>query len=239
MARTSDDQSGELLIREVEEDLRREYYLKLWRRYGGYLIAASVAIVLTVACYQGWRAWQGHIQRQDAQRFAAASEALANGKQDDALAILADLARNGRTGYTTAALMAEADVKARSGDRDGAIAAYDRLVNSTAPALYRDLAVMKRALLVLNDGDLGEGEKRVADIAVAGNPWRHTAMEILAANALKKGSAARATELYRQISNDAQAPQGMRARATEMLATSALSAPPGAATVTDDKVKGQ
>lgn len=239
MARTSDDQSGELLIREVEEDLRREYYLKLWRRYGGYLIAASIAIVLTVAGYQGWRAWQGHIQRQDAQRFAAASEALTSGKQDEALAILADLARNGRTGYTTAALMAEADIKARAGDRDGAIAAYDSLADSKAPTLYRDLAVIKRALLILSDGELGEGEKRVADIAVAGNPWRHTAMEILAANALKKGSTTRAAELYRQISNDAQAPQGMRARATEMLATSALSAPPGAAAAPEDKVKGQ
>lgn len=239
MARTSDDQSGELLIREVEEDLRREYYLKLWRRYGGYLVAASVAIVLTVAGYQGWRAWQGSIQRQDAARFAAASEALAAGKQDEALAILTDLAGNGRTGYTTAALMAEADVKARSGDRDGAIAAYGRLADSKAPALYRDLAVMKRALLVLDGGDLGEGEKRVADVAVAGNPWRHTAMELLAANALKKGDAARAAELYRQISNDAQAPQGMRARATEMLATDTLSAALGAASAPDDKVKGQ
>ena len=45
------------LFREVEEDLRREQFSRLWEKYGIYVIGTAVAIVLIVAAIVGWRAW--------------------------------------------------------------------------------------------------------------------------------------------------------------------------------------
>jgi len=39
-------------IREVEEDLRREQFLRLWQRYGTYAVAAAVLLVLAIAGYK-------------------------------------------------------------------------------------------------------------------------------------------------------------------------------------------
>ena len=47
---------GDALIREVEEELRRERLTRLWERYGIYVIAAAAAIVLGVGGYKFWQA---------------------------------------------------------------------------------------------------------------------------------------------------------------------------------------
>ena len=47
--------------------------------------------------------------------------------------------------------------------------------------------------------------------------WRHVALEIGAVAAARAGDNARARELYTRIADDQAAPQGIRARAAEML----------------------
>ena len=52
------DPVQENLLREIQEDLRRERLEKLWKRYGSVLIGAALAIVVAVAAYQAWKAWE-------------------------------------------------------------------------------------------------------------------------------------------------------------------------------------
>jgi hypothetical protein len=40
------------IFREIDEEVRREQFMKLWERYGNLLIAACVVLVVAVA---GWR----------------------------------------------------------------------------------------------------------------------------------------------------------------------------------------
>jgi hypothetical protein len=236
-----DDPAGQLLIQEVDEELRREQYLALWRRYGVYIIILVVGVVVLVAGYEGWRAWQDRLRQEEPARFGAAAALVAEGKKDEGLNELSSLAADGRTGYATAALMAEADLKARSGDIKGAMDTYDRLASSGASAIYRDLAVLKGALLGMDSGD-SRFESRLNGLTVAGNPWRYSALETLAAAALRKGDNKHAGDLFRQLADDLTAPQGVRARAAEMLAASAgLGGTPASSTPPaslPDKTKG-
>lgn len=39
-------------MREVEEELRREQFLRIWQSYGTYLVAAAVLLVLAVGGYK-------------------------------------------------------------------------------------------------------------------------------------------------------------------------------------------
>ena len=43
------------IIREVDEELRRENWETLWRKYGKLIIAAALALVLGTAGVVGWR----------------------------------------------------------------------------------------------------------------------------------------------------------------------------------------
>ncbi len=42
------------IFREVDEDLRREQFKRLWDRFGTYVIGLAVLIVVVTAGYRGW-----------------------------------------------------------------------------------------------------------------------------------------------------------------------------------------
>jgi hypothetical protein len=215
---SDNDRLGELLIQEVDEELRHEQYQKLWKRYGNWAIAGAIAVVLAVAGYQGWQTWQSKLRQREAAQFDAAARLVADGKTQDAIQAMGVLEDSSRTGYALAAGMARASMLADGGDVAGALATYEKVASSSAPRQYRDLAVIKAALLALDAGDPASYEQRITDMTTAGNAWHYSATEILAMMAQKKGDTKRAIDLYKQIADDSQAPRNMRARATEMLA---------------------
>ena len=55
---------NDMMAREIDEELRRERFLQLWDKYGTYVLAAAVAVVVGVMGYQYYES-----------RRAAASEA--------------------------------------------------------------------------------------------------------------------------------------------------------------------
>ena len=56
-------------IREVDEAVRQEQWLKLWKRY--YLVAAVLVVALGSAAGVGWRTWQKE-RLDEARRYASA-----------------------------------------------------------------------------------------------------------------------------------------------------------------------
>ena len=53
------------IFQEVDEDLRRDRATALWRRYGKYVVAAAVVLVLATAGWSGYRHYRDQ-QRQEA-----------------------------------------------------------------------------------------------------------------------------------------------------------------------------
>lgn len=242
MSASDNDPTGDLLIQEVDEELRREHYHRLWKRYGNHVIAAALAIVLIVAGYQGWQTWQAKQRQEEAAKFNAAQELIAQGKTDEGMAALNKVAAESRSGFAVVAGMQSAAAAAAKGDAAAASAAYERIASSDAPKTLRELAVLKEALLTVDSADPAQLEKRVAPLAEAGSPWHYTASEVLALIARKKGDTKQAVDLYKQLADDLQAPQGVRARAAEMLTlltpAAATPAAPAPAAPAGDKAKG-
>jgi len=212
------DRAGDLLIQEVDEELRHEQYEKLWKLYGHWVISAVLAVVLIVAGYQGWQGWDKNQRGKEALALQAAQSLAAQGKTQEASEAFAKLASDGHGGVAVEAQMARAQLLQQSGDAAGALSAYELLAKSSVPATYRDLAVLKAALLALDGGDASAYEPRLAEIAAPANAWHPQATELLAMLALKKGDTAKAADLYKKLSDDSATPEGMRGRATQMLA---------------------
>ncbi len=228
MSVNDQDPAGDLLIKEVDEDLRREQYARLWQAYGKYAIAGVVAIVLGVAGHQVWQSYRDKQFQKSAAEFAAAEGLIDAGKSRDAEAKLAEIAsKDGGSGFGVAAAFRHAQLQSEGGDVTGAVATYDALSHSGAPSLFRDLATLKGAMLTLDSGDPEALIKKLQPLADAGNPWHFTAQEMLALIANRQGDPARAVSYYQKLADDAGAPQDIRARATEMLA--ALGGAPAAA----------
>lgn len=228
MSANDEDPTGDLLIKEVDEDLRREQYLKLWQAYGKYAIAGAAAIILGVAGYQVWQGWQNRQFQKEAAAFSAAEDLIDAGKPREAETKLADIvAHGGASGFEMAAAFRRAQLQGEAGDVTGAVASYDALSHSGAPSVFRDLAVLKGAMLTLDSADPETLTKKLQPLAESGNPWRFSATEMLALLANRQGDHAKAVSYYQKLVDDAGAPQDIRARATEMLA--ALGGAPAAA----------
>ena len=167
------------IFRQVDDDLRRERYEKLWKRYGRYVIAAAVVVVLVVAGTQAWREYRESAREADSEQFNLAMSLAQAGRSAEAINAFAALAADAGSGYAVLARLREAALRAESGDRAGALAVYNGLAtDGSADALYRDLAVVLYALNDLDGDDPTALLARLAPLTEGGNPWRFSAREL-------------------------------------------------------------
>jgi len=200
------------IFREIEEDLRRDKYAKLFSRFAPVLIALAVIVVLGVA---GWRYW-AYRQLQDSEaaggQFEQALDLARDGKDSDAEAILKDLAATAPAGYRE---LARFRLAGETGKRDAAAgaAAFDALANDASlPSVLRDLATLRAAILRLDTAGRQDLEQKLTPLAAPGKPWRHTAREILGLAALKANDYEAAGRWFDEIVSDPEAPPALRRR---------------------------
>lgn len=207
------------IFREVEEDLRRDNLAKLWRRYGMWIVGAAVAIVVATAAFVGWRQYQDSRRMEIARQYVAAADLLGRSDREGALRAFAALSGAGG-GYGVLARLRQAELLAEGGDAAGATAAYEAIAaDGSVDRPYRDLAVILLALHEVDSGDPAALIARLEPLTAAGNPWRYSALELTGLLARRVGETARAREIFAGLADDAQAPLGVRERATQLLAS--------------------
>lgn len=210
---------------EVAEDLRKDRYERLWKRYGWVLMAAVLAILAATA---GWQTWQWR-QREAAQQ--ATQGLLAAMRAPDAAsgrAALEPVARESGPGPRTLARLLDAARRATDGNLAEAVPIWDSIAaDREVEPLYRDLATLLWAMHTLDAGDPAQLAARLGALAQADNPWRHLAAEQQALLAERQGNRDAAVAAFRSLAADATAPAGVRERAQQMLVV--LGAAPGAA----------
>ena len=206
------------IFREIDEELRRDNLLKLWSRYGRYVIALAVVILVIAGGIMAWRDHQLSERRAQSNRYASALSLARDGKDAEAAKVFAAITQEGG-GYSTLATFEKAEFLAKSGDRKGAVATYDRIAGDGGinPA-FRELAELLSVIHGMPDTDPQVSIDRLAPLTVAGNPWRPTALELTAIARLKSGDKRGALDVYKGLADDLTAPQGLRARAAEMAA---------------------
>jgi hypothetical protein len=140
------------------------------------------------------------------------------GKDKDAADAFSLIARQAGGGHATLARLEEAALKARTGDVDGAVALYSALAaDGSVDPVYRDVATLLAAQYGLKNGDPKAIIAQLAPLTAADGPWHPSALELTALAELKSGDKAAARATFQRIADDLKAPQGLRARATEML----------------------
>jgi len=206
------------IFQEVEEDLRRDKAAEYWKRYGRYIIAAAVFIVVATAAYVGWKEYRQRQLTAYGERFAAALTLVQQKKEAEALAAFDALAKDAGVGYGTLARFRAAAVKSHQGDRAGAAAIYEAVArDGGVDPLYAELALLYYVLEMLESGDPADLAKRLEPLLAPKGAWRYSARELVAILALRTGDAGKARENFTALADDPKTPNGVRARAAEML----------------------
>lgn len=206
-------------LREVDEDVRRDQLLQMWRKYGLYIVAAIGTLFIGVVGYQWSEARQITRQEETGARFAAAARLAAEAKADDALKEFSEIAKDAPAGYQAVAQLRIAAAQVKAGRVAEALAVYEALAkNSAGDDVLRDFATLQAAMLRLDQADWTETKNRLTLLLDDGRPWHAPAREALGIAAFKAGLHDEATKLFEQILGDKASTSGLVRRAQEMLA---------------------
>ena len=180
-------------------------------------IALAVVVVLATAAYVGWQYWTESRANKSGDDFSAALLLANAGKNDEALAALDALEKDGYGAYPLLARMRAATVLFDKGDFTGAVAGFDEVSNdSSIPEAIRDMARLRAALILVDKGSYADVSSRAEQLTDDTNTLRHSAREALGLSAWKAGKAKDALALFDQIAADEGAPRNVRQRATLM-----------------------
>lgn len=209
------------IFQEVDEDLRAERARRLLFRYGGWLIAAALAVLAATGAFE-YRQWRQHrADEKLAARYLEAVHAATAEPRDtkQALAGFAAIIPEAGPGYRDLASLQQAALLAETGHPAEAQAIWDRLANAadTDPLLAR-LAALLAVQHQLDSGDPAMLATRLTALAAPDDPYHALATEMRALLALRLGKPDDAKKIFSALSHDETAPPGVRQRASALLA---------------------
>jgi len=83
------------IFREVEEDVRRERYAQLWKKYGDYAVALAAAVVIGVSGFELYQRYEAGERTKASDQFIEATVAADPSQAADMFAHIASTAPDG------------------------------------------------------------------------------------------------------------------------------------------------
>jgi hypothetical protein len=195
-------------FKELEEDIREERIINLWRKYGNYIIVLALAIVIGTSVYVLWQYMKNKAQIQYHVSFSQALELLKQGKKEEALKAFHELAEEGG-GYGKLAQLYEASLLSNPQALYGKISQE----NTADPALNK----LPKILMGARSLDKPETVASLEPLTAPKNAWAPLALELLAFAELKKGETEKAAKLYIKILKETSLTPEEKLRAAMML----------------------
>lgn len=206
------------IFEEVDEELRRDKYQGLLRKYGPWVLGGAIAIIAAAAGYQGWQAWTQSRREASSEAFFQAVRAADAGRVEEAGQALEALSETGAASYPALALMQRGAVALDAGDPAAAAGFFEQAARASSEPILRDLAEIKAIWARWDALSFNDIEIRLTPLTRDTAPYRFLARETIGAAALRDGNLERAREVYQFINFALDAPDGVRRRAQEALA---------------------
>ena len=203
------------IFREVDEDLRRDRLAAFGKRYGSWIAAALIAVVLGTAGWVAWKNWQQAKRAEQTERLASALDFVRSDNDKAAIEALSKF-EGGNAGAGMLARFYAAGLMADNKDIAGAVAAYNALSTADIPPTYRELASLLAVLHQVDTAEPGPLIERLKPMTAATSPWRHTARELTAVLMARQGNKEGARKMLDELAEDSAAPAAARARAREL-----------------------
>jgi hypothetical protein len=204
---------GDSLLREVDEELRREQMQKLWERYNGVVLGAAALIVLAVGGVKILESRRIAAMETAGAAYAAALKLNEENKAADAGTAFEKIAESGPAGYQALAKLQLAGASAKAGKTAEAIATYQSIIDAPgADSLLRNFAQLQIATLKLGQADFTEQQNRLTPLISDDSPFKVTARELLGLSAFKVGKFDEARKNFEPLLIDPKASRGMQER---------------------------
>ena len=207
---------SEEFVREVDEDIKEENRIKLWKKVFPYVVSVSLGIIIFTSGYVFWNSYTENLNQQLGDDFTAAVQ-LANEEDLDAsIVALNRIVDEGSDGYVTLAKMKKASILIQRGERESGLNIYLDLERNAVDQSFRDIASI---LYVLNSMDTEDPQLLLDKInkLESSQIWRSSALEMKAFLQLKQNKIKEARKTFETILNLPSTPSSLATRAKNMV----------------------
>ena len=207
---------SEEFVREVDEDIKEEQRIKLWKKVFPYVVSVSLGIIIFTSGYVFWNNYTESLNQQLGDDFTAAVQ-LANEEDLDAsILALNRIVDEGSDGYVTLAKMKKASLLIQSGELELGLNIYLDLERNAVDQSFRDIASI---LYVLNSMDTEDPQVLLEKInkLESSQIWRSSALEMKAFLKLKQNKVEEARKIFEGILNLPSTPSSLATRAKNMV----------------------
>ena len=207
---------SEEFVREVDEDIKEEQRIKLWKKVFPYVVSVSLGIIIFTSGYVFWNNYTESLNQQLGDDFTAAVQ-LANEEDLDAsILALNRIVDEGSDGYVTLAKMKKASLLIQRGELELGLNIYLDLERNAVDQSFRDIASI---LYVLNSMDTEDPQALLKKInkLESSQIWRSSALEMKAFLKLKQNKVEEARKIFEGILNLPSTPSSLATRAKNMV----------------------
>lgn len=207
---------SEEFIKEVDEDLKEEKRVKLWKKLFPYVLGFSFGVILLTSSFVFWENYTKNTNQSLGDDFTAAVALASEDDIDAALLALDRIVDKGSDGYATIAKMKKASILIQKGDLEKGLAIYLDLERNAVDQSFRDIATI---LYVLNSMDKVDPLILLEKVKPleASKIWKSSALELKAFIYLKTEKKEQAKETFQSILDQKNTPSSLSTRARNMI----------------------
>jgi hypothetical protein len=220
---TEDDASVRALIDEVDADVKAENMRKFFERYGTFIAAGVIAIVLGTAGVNFYRNWMAREQQSETALLIAVMDRDPTAmSEEDLKAMMQTLVRLGKDGHGEgirfAAGVGEAMALEKKNEKAAAIQRLEQLAkDGSIKPVYRDYALLQKIRMQVDEGDAATLLREVAPLTADSNAWYLSALQLAAILDAKLGHIDEAAAKLRRILDAQDTPIAAREEAQQLL----------------------
>ena len=219
-------QNSEAFLREVDDELRRDQAVRLWKRWGRVAIGAIIVGLIALAGFLWWRSSQEAAAGVEGEKLAMVLNDVASGS-GNVDAELKTIEGSKTPGYNAAARFMRADVLLGKGDIKGAAGLYGAIAADAAlPKPYRDAALIRQTSAEFDTLKPEVVIERLKPLAVKDQPWFGSAGEMTGIAYMRLNRKKDAGEMFAAIARDEGVPESLRSRSVQLAGLMGVEATP-------------
>ena len=203
-------------IREVDEDVKEEKRLKLWKKFFPYVVSISLGIVLFTSGFVFWEGYSNDQRQKLGDDFTAAVVLASEDDLDASLIALDRIVDKGSDGYVTMAKMKKASILIEQDRIDEGLEIYIDLEKNAVDQSFRDIATILYVLNSLNNESKDDLLKKIIPLENS-EIWKSSALELKGYIYLRNNEVAKAIEAFETISKLPSKPGDLSQRAKNLI----------------------
>ena len=206
-----------MFLREVDDALRQDEMLGLFKRYGVPIGAVVVALLLGLAGYLYWDHSSKEAAGAVSEQFTLALDKVEGRNLPAADEELTGVVAKGGAGSAAAAKLLRGGIAfEQNKPADAAKLFAEVAADGDAPQPFRDLASIREMSVKFDTIPPQQVIDRLKPLAAPGNPWFGNAGELVAIAYMKQGRNDLAGPLLAAIARDETVPDSLRRRTRQL-----------------------